>query len=415
VRPGIWILLLGATSWAAPPDGLRCYYGSTHAHCWFPTGGDDGGLRTSIRRQDAREPSDGAERRAWRRLHAERYEGGTPADAFAYAHARGKLDFLALTIHGHMAEPAEYERVKAAARAANRALAGRFCALVGQEWSTISTGNHVNLLEAESLCRVPKGRYDLLYESWLPAHPETELVILNHPARPRRGGLPRHLWKTEYGLDDYDGSAPALARAARPYVRLIEVASGPAFGRLENFRRWRGRPGGYFRYLNRGFRVGPCVGSDSHYQNWGTSSPARTGVWAWGLTPALLLDGLHARRTFATEDRNLSVWLSVAGAPMGSVHRTDQLRFPVTITVHDRDEPKAVYQVRILVDGDGPGREEAAVVSEEPRARAGTLHFEVELPRAPTYVLAHVVQRHDEDAAWTAPVWLERTSGGRRK
>lgn len=405
MRVAILVFLVAAAA-AEPPDGMRCYYGSTHAHCWFPDGGDDGGFKTSLSRKEIREPSNGAERRTYRRSHPDLYSGGTAADAFRYARERAKLDFLAMTVHNHMTTDPEYAGLLEVARAANRR--DGFCAIVGQEWSTISSGNHVNVLGTKSVCRVAKGSYREFYGKWLPSHPAAAVVILNHPNRPGRGGFGRQLAKTEYGLDDYGGDPVRLAAAARPYVRLIEVVSGPSHGRLENFRRWRGRPYGYFRYLNRGFRVGPCVGTDNHYQNWGTSSPSRTGVWARGLTPALLLEAMYRRRTFATEDSSLSVWLQVGKTPMGTAVRTAARRVTASITVRDTDEPNVTYQIRVLVDRDGMGGEEAVVVHEIHKTRGGAVDVVLDLPAVSTYVLAHVVQRSDADAAWTAPVWIDR-------
>ncbi len=401
------ILALAAAAAADPPDELRCFFGSTHAHCWLPTGGDDGGFRTDVSPKDARkEPEGDAARRAFRRSHAELYRGGTPDDAFRYAREKGGLDFLALTIHDHMALPGEYAAIREAAAEANRRSGGRFCALFGQEWSTISTGNHVNILGATELCDAPKGRYDLLYGRWLGARAEAPVVILNHPFR-ARGELDRKLLATEYGLDDFDGAPDALARAANPHVRLIEVVTGPAFGRLETRRRWRGDPDGYFRQLNRGLRVGPCAGSDNHYQNWGASSPARTGVWASGLAPEEILGALRERRTFATEDENLSLWLEVEGAAMGTALRTSARRVRASLTVKDADEEDARCQIRWLVDPDGVGGEEAAVVREAEGA-GGEVHADLDLPEAPSYLLVHVLELGDEDSAWTAPVWIDR-------
>jgi len=404
----LWALFaLAAAAPADPPAELRCYFGSTHAHCWLPTGGDDGGFRTDVSPKDARaEPEADAPRRAFRQSHPELYRGGTPDDAFRYAHEKGGLDFLALTIHDHMATPEEYAAIGEAANEANRRFAGRFCAIVGQEWSTISTGNHVSILGATGLCDAPKGRYDLLYGTWLPARAEAPVVILNHPFR-ARGELDKKLLATEYGLDDFGGAPDTLARAANPHVRLIEVVTGPAFGRLETKRRWRGNPDGYFRQLNRGLRVGPCVGSDNHYQNWGTSSPARTGVWATGLAPPEILGALRERRTFATEDENLSLWLEVEGAAMGTTLVTSARRVRASLKLEDRDEQGARCQVRWLVDPDGVGGEEASVVAEAEGA-GGEVHAELAVPEAPSYLLVHVIQLGSEDSAWTAPVWIDR-------
>jgi hypothetical protein len=265
----------------------------------------------------------------------------------------------------------------------------------------------VGILGAAELCDAPKGRYDALYLTWLPDRAERPVVVLHHPFR-AQGELDRRLLATEYGLDDFGGSPERLARAANPHVRLIEVVTGPAFGHFENKRRWRGNPDGYFRQLNRGLRVGPCAGSDNHYQNWGTSSPARTGVWATSLAPGELLSALRERRTFATEDENLEVWLDVQGAAMGTALTTGASRVRASLTLRDLDEPRARYQIRWLVDKDGIGGDEATVVLEAEGA-AGEVAADLEVPEAPSYLLAHVVQLGDEDSAWTAPVWIDRT------
>jgi len=296
-----------------------------------------------------------------------------------------------------------------AADAANARYEGAFCGLVGQEWSTISSGNHVNILGARELCDAPNGRYDVLYGKWLPSRAESPVVVLNHPFR-AEGKLDQRLLETEYGLDDFGGDAAALARAANPYAMMIEVITGPAFGRLETRRRWRGNPNGYFRQLNRGLRVAPCAGSDNHYQNWGTSSPARTGAWTKDLSPAEVLTAFRQRRTFATEDENLALWLEVEGVPMGGVLATAATRVRATLTLADADEPSARYQVRWMVDGDGLLGDEAKVVKEV-EGGAGEVAADLDLPRAPTYLLVHVVQIEDQDSAWSAPVWIERPAG----
>lgn len=311
-----------------------------------------------------------------------------------------------------MALPEEAQLLRQAAATVNEESKGAFCALYGQEWSTISSGNHVNLLGSAPICDLPKGEYGELFRRWLPAQAGTALVVLNHPwgerERGGEGAFTHRLLPLEYGLDDFGGDAAELAAAARPYVRLVEVVNGPPHGVLENFRRWRARPGGYYRYLNRGFRVGPCVGTDNHFQNWGTSSPCCTGVWAASLDSPFILEGLAARRTFASEDRTLRVWLEVEGAPMGSELVTAARSVRVRAVVSDSDEPEAPFQLRVLVDPDGFLGEEALVVKEWPEARPGPHDFRIDLPACSTYLLLHLVQRADEDSAWSAPVWIDR-------
>lgn len=106
---------------------------------------------------------------------------GTPHDAFRHAREAAKLDFLAVTEHNHAAaesgagdrrdgiliatDPSLYNGadpfslVETAKRMTED---GKFVALYGQEFSSISKGNHVCVFDAPSVITTPNGRFDSL-------------------------------------------------------------------------------------------------------------------------------------------------------------------------------------------------------------------------------------------------------------
>lgn len=105
---------------------------------------------------------------------------GTPEEA--YRHARddddAELDFMALTEHNH-AEALGNDGIGISNNAAlykgsdsNSLIStarrmtqdDRFVALYGQEFSTISSGNHVNVFDIGEVITVQKGRFDLLLD-----------------------------------------------------------------------------------------------------------------------------------------------------------------------------------------------------------------------------------------------------------
>lgn len=115
---------------------------------------------------------------------------GTPDEAYKSAKAAG-LDFFAVTEQNHEEADGKmdtkdgivltalpYDELKKVA--AKNTKDGQFIALYGQEFSTISSGNHVNLIDAPEHCTVANGDFKTLYEDWLPAHP-TAIIQFNHP------------------------------------------------------------------------------------------------------------------------------------------------------------------------------------------------------------------------------------------
>lgn len=102
---------------------------------------------------------------------------------------------------------------------------GECVTIYGQEFSTISRGNHVNVFDVDEVISVENGRFDLLLD-WLDANPDgggaAPLLQFNHPSSGRKAVI-------DYGRDDFaGGSELAWQQAMVPHVSLIEVFNAPA-------------------------------------------------------------------------------------------------------------------------------------------------------------------------------------------
>jgi len=365
---------------------------------------------------------------------------GTPAEAFAAACDAG-LDFFAITEHNHPEgdgsgarrdglvigrQPELYsgsaEGLVEMSDAANRP--GDCVTIYGQEFSTISQGNHVNVFDVDEVIAVADGRFDLLLE-WLTAHPDQAgapaLLQFNHPASGKKA-------KKDYGRDDFgDGSELAWLEVMPRHVSLIEVFNAPALQPGEG-QRTHDRSSLYRRYLNMGFHLAPSVGQDNHFRNWGVSTEARVAVIAPVFTRRGVIDALRRRHAYATEDANLRVVLRSGAALMGDIAAPpgDGGEIPLTLQIVDEDsaEADAIYRVDVYKDVAGGPVASAPVETfeftgnqPEPVPLEG-ITFEEE----GQYVFLKITQQanesgidgagHDEehpmeDVVWTAPIWFE--------
>lgn len=448
----------------------RIFFGNLHAHFHAEDGGatwDDG---RPARTDEAGEPYP---------VDVGSEPGEAARRAFEYARDRGAMDFMALTPHVvddreddapdlPSMRPEGFEALREAAAAVTKASEGAFVALAGMEWSTNSTGNHVTVLGSRALAKVERGRFDLLYDEFLPARTragDRPLLVFNHPRtfRHHEGyltgnwdqifGVPltdipkagqRDDKFNDYGLDDYPPLAevreawiagealpdPAVVHetlrnveaASRPYARLMEVTVGrgkelggeepvnPSLsetedGRLERFTKVHSD---WDYYLLRGFRLAPAANHDNHYANWGAGHTTRTAVQAPALTEEALLDAIDARAVYASEDENLALRFYAAGrVPMGGVLRTLSDRVAGEIHLSDPDGP-ARYTVRVLRGTVGGDRVEAVQeFADVAPDRWHTVALDLPAPGEHFFYL----EVHDLEAdrmAWSAPIWIER-------
>jgi hypothetical protein len=356
---------------------------------------------------------------------------GTPEEAFEHAKNAG-LDFLAITEHNHKDADGTGDRKDGLLIAKDHSLYngaqsasliatakrltknGTFVALYGQEFSTISSGNHMNVFDAPEVIGVQNGEFGELI-TWIEAHPDSmglpPILQFNHPA----------LFddpSTEYGQDDFASREDWIA-ALDKHVRLIEVLNGPAMGKTDGVRSASVQEKDYFFFLNLGFHVAPSTGQDNHYFTWGTITDARVAIVADSLTKESVLTALRNRHAYATEDRNLRVVFKVNGHLSGDIIDTpigvgDTLDLRVKIT--DDDEPDASYRVEVFSDVPGG---DAAKTPIEVFSINGNTNEPVKLEgitfkKPGQYVLLKIIQSQEHgpsDRAWTAPVWLEQSGG----
>lgn len=349
---------------------------------------------------------------------------GTPDEA--YKHARdaqnAKLDFMALTEHNHAealgpdgigiaTQPALYKGSDAnslISTARRLTEEGRFVALYGQEFSTISSGNHVNVFEIGEVIGVQKGRFDLLLD-FLATNKDSAgvpaIIMFNHPKNTLE------VEAKEYGRDDF-GTADNWVKRMGAQARLIQIINGPGQSAGENLDPARPDEDAFFKYLNMGFKLAPTADQDNHEKNWGSATPARTAIVASSLTKANVLDALRRRHVYATEDKNLKVVIKVNGHLCGDVISPVPIG-PLSIEyrIEDADEPNAEYAIQVFRDAvGGPTAQMATSVSTATGGGSGVIEDIAITNASSQYIFFKIVQFNedgDEEYVWTAPVWFQ--------
>lgn len=354
------------------------------------------------------------------------YSDGSGLPGEAYDHARNaKLDFLALTEHNH-AEAVGSDNIGIGLNhglyngsgpdslisiAKDKTVDGQFVALYGQEFSTISTGNHLNVLDVGEVITVEKGRFDKLLD-FLATRKDSDgkpcILMMNHPSD-TLDILPK-----EYGRDDFNGVQDFVKRIGAG-TRLIQIINGP--GQVAGDGHAPARPDeqAYFKFLNMGFMIAPTADQDNHQKNWGTATPARTAIIAPDLSKKSLLDAIRQRHVYATQDPNLRAIIKVNGKLCGDIIPLlpAQTRLDITYEISDDDEPSADYTIKVFKDS--VGLNPAALVDSFPAERdasgkvRGTID-DIVSSGTPQYFFFKVTQV-DEDGqeqdVWTAPVWFQ--------
>lgn len=367
---------------------------------------------------------------------------GKPAEAYRMACEHG-LDFFAITEHNHdkgdgkgprrdglmigtmpMLYSGSPDSLIEAANALDRP--GECVTIYGQEFSTISTGNHVNVFDVGEVIEVgevPNGQFDQLLD-WIENHPDgggkQALLQFNHPASGAKA-------LKDYGRDDFgDGEELAWLQAMPPHVSLIEIFNAPALRDGEG-QRTHDRSSLYRRYLNLGFHLAPSVGQDNHFRNWGTSTEARVAVITPDFSRRGIIEALRARHAYASEDANLRVIFRSGAVLQGDITAPPQAgsELPLTVQIVDDDELDAVYRIDVFQDVAGGAVASSPVesfefVGNQPAAvRLEGIRFTTE----GQYVFLRITQQADEvsadagsenddehpleDTLWTAPIWFE--------
>ncbi|MDB6112871.1 MAG: hypothetical protein JWR69_4621 [Pedosphaera sp.] len=389
----IVVLLAGFTTLHGADD-LHVYFGNLHSHTSY---------------------SDGS---------------GYPAEAYAYARNKAHLDFLAITEHNHAAAEGAHKpgtpfskegtrkdgvligkdhslydgnndtSVMGAARKANED--GKFVALYGQEFSTISSGNHVNVFEVGEVIPTMNGKFDKLLD-WLATHNDSQgkfpILQFNHPV----GTSDPHA-DVEYGRDDFGGDGSWVKKMGE-HVRTIEVLCGP--GTLPKAAKPTRFEPEYWDLLSKGFRVGPVGDQDNHFPTWGTLTDARTGVVCAHLTKKEILDAIRARHVYATEEAELNVIGTVNGHLCGDEFHKPAGGLDITVQISNTNDPHGDYTIEVYGGKIGQGR--AAVVGKKSATGNGTVQVSGVSAVNYDYIAIKVTHEDDHEEtrhAWLAPVWF---------
>lgn len=390
---------------------------------------------------------------------------GTPEEAYIMARNAG-LHFFAITPHNHIeAESGAKERkdgvliakdnklyngtapvtvtrkwrvngapysetitLKPLLMAAQAQTNKNFVALYGQEYSTISSGNHVNVLGVKTVLKSGNGNYRQLLAELAAQNGPKPVIQLNHPEVENdlvwKGGKPSDRAKmyNDYGIDagDLGPDFRTWVAAMQPYTHLIEVLSGPAMEQAPApGYRYNDNENDYFFYLTQGLHVSPSAGQDNHYKTWGTVTDARTGILARSLTANALYDAMRRGRTFVTEDKNLTTALYVNDSLMGATLPGTVRYANIKVYIKDADEPNATYDVYVYgatiaptVVTDATPRKAASALLGRTQVRGNGLHTIKGINPAGGASFMYIrVAQAGGDRAWTAPIWLRMASG----
>lgn len=357
---------------------------------------------------------------------------GTPAEAFAYARDVAKLDFMALTEHNHILAgeratpeqrlaiyvgPADSALIPTADRFTTT---GKFVALSGQEYSSMSKGNHVNVYDVPAPidpADVPNGDFAGLLK-WLAAHPDSTgvpaIVQLNHPGLGMRPGT--LYTKNTYGRDDFGDEAGWL-KAMTNATCLLELLNGEPPKGILGRRSSQIAEAELQLYLKLGFHLAPTGNQDNHKPDWGDLTDTRTAVIAPELSKPALLAAMRARHVYATEDPNLRLLVRVNGHLTGDIvpASTPPGEVKIEYEIADADEPYARYDIDVFTGTiGGPDAAIAKTVKYEGTTKPGQPEIinGVTLDGAKSYVYLRFTQRAGDqpDRAWVAPVWFEEMS-----
>ena len=251
---------------------------------------------------------------------------------------------------------------------------GKFVALRGFEYSrnddTDGKG-HMNVYNTPNYVSAALDAYDLhMFQDWLMLPENSGAIVgFNHPGK---GG--------------YNNFA-IYNPASKSKFALLEVVNGA-------------NPKYYDRFvevLALGFKVSPVAGLDNHNYQAIPKAISRTGVAATELTRKGVLEAFAARRTYATLDKELKVFYTVNGKPMGSTLTKPKgdLKFAV-----DASTPNTISKIEVKGEGGN------TITSKD--FTSGDVKWAVSVPQGQKYYFLIVYEQGAEaPVAWIAPVWVE--------
>lgn len=294
---------------------------------------------------------------------------GEPSDAFQYAQYSAGLHFLAVTDHVEQIDPLEWYYVKSDANSAT--VDGQFIGIAGWEWGSPLYG-HINVFNTNDYITDAGNLWYTLdfpaFINWVNNH-SPAFGQFNHPGDE----------ETFNNWNDFE----YISSATDNLFPLIE------FQNIQQATDW------YEFALAKGWHVSPVWNQDNHSPDWGTKNDGRAGIWASSLTKNDLFSAMQAGRTFATMDKNASVWIDLDGQNMGgstAIQSVMQLHINLQDTDNEQWTQIEIVTKNGVVNNLGP---------------AGG-NYETTIPVSFTddeWVFLRAVQA-DGDYIWSAPVYI---------
>jgi len=298
---------------------------------------------------------------------------GTPFEAYTFARDSAHIDFLGVTDHLEYLSFMSYMSALTTADAMTQDSV--FVGIYGYEWTSSYYG-HCDVFATEQMISASSsslspGGWDLL-TSFVRANPPA-FAQFNHPGR--------YSWFNNWDDFNYVNSS---VDSVFPLIEFQNITEA------QNF---------YERSLNKGWHVSPVWNQDNHYGDWGLKNNGRAGIWATDLSRSSLYNAIRNRRTFATMDKNASVWIESGNVNMGSVTNWSQST-PVHLVLNDNDN-EMWYRIELVTS--------KGVLDSIFPTGAGNIDTTLMITDTVNWVFIRASQL-DADMIWSAPVFFESTT-----
>ena len=322
---------------------------------------------------------------------------GPPSAHYALAKANG-YDFYAVTDHSQEADfyptSPDSKAWTATKKEADEATDKNFVAIRGFEYSENNGPDgkgHINVLNSATYMNaLEKGSELRSFYKWLEtaqSNGEGPVVAsFNHP-----------------GPDQYN-SWDFRTPGATDVITMLEVINSNKNVHYQAF----------IKALDKGWKVSPVSGLDSHGFYGITNHTSRTFVLATDKTKAAIMDAMKNRRTYASLDNNIQCTYTVNDKIMGSTLNGDKtFKFDISISDPDTNNPNSKITKIDIVKDNGE-----VVKSYEVANPDYTVKWNPVIEDATNkYFFVRIYNAGGGDApnadpqkaiAWLAPVWTGR-------
>ncbi|MCR5825034.1 MAG: S-layer homology domain-containing protein [Oscillospiraceae bacterium] len=158
----------------------------------------------------------------------------------------------------------------------------------------------------------------------------------------------------------------------------------------------------YTMALDKGWHVAPTNNQDNHKGRWGNANDARDVILTDDFSEQGIYAAMRAMKMYATEDKNLELYYTVNGQPLGSQLAEVPDKLALNVQVSDPDESDAISKVEVIVNSG----KVAHSWTDAAQLASGTLSATLD----PDYSYYYIrVTEADGDLAVTAPVWVGET------